>query len=1030
MSIALVERTGFEVDAIDVFCADEETEILTSRGWLRHGELRAGDLAWGIDPETQRGLWTRVERVNRFPAAPRKLLRIEGRGMSALVTAGHRWLVRRRHGQTRGASTRRCWEFRTSGHLDAECAIPTAACPTLVTPKVYSDTLVEAVAWYWTEGHDRRAPQSGVMIAQSLVANPRHVEAIRRALTGTFGPASVKLPGLGGPAAWVERRNGRNAEFCLNRAAGAELQQHAPGRVPSPTFLCALTAAQLDRFIERSLDGDGTRSGVHTLAQKSEAAASMFQMACILAGRSANLRFRKVRPTVPYRMATVAVNQRSAVKPMRQAVVEWVEHEGLVWCPTTTVGTWLARRRGTTYFTGNCGFGGSSQGIHKSGATVRVAANHSELALDCHAKNFPQTEHWQADMVDASDPQVLDRKGKKVSGRYLDPATLPAARYSWFSPACTHHSMANAKKIYARGLQVALFEDEDWDHQRYANSERSRVTMSCVLKYAAARRPEIVVVENVVEVTKWGPNGNGATFKWWLAELDKLGYDHHLCWFNSMFFPPCPQSRDRLYIVAWRKGNTAPTLDYRPTAYCTSQRCGGRIVEAIQTWKRPTAAWVTETWGKYGSQYDYRCPECSSVVHPASWMALSAIDFTNLGPTLEERIAAGKRPAPNTWERIRRAVEKYRNAPPIILPKEVVGAQQVEVAHTEAGTASVSASDRRCVDHRVRSVAERLPTLAQRNTVGMVVDGAVVPLRSGRPRADALGSPLPALVANGSRLALALTVKNNGALDEAGYRGHHTAESLGSITAHPSQSVVALVVPNRTNNVAHHAGETLDPVMTSATEAVVLAAAGNTYEPPGQTRARAALSPLFTQSATAEFAVAAAPVLRGDHFQDRHVGESMCTVSAGGGRGGEHHAVVTALFSKINGGPEDTSWHGMADPLNTITGRDTTGLVVVPWIEHWQSDPVHVTEQLATITARLRHTLASIEPSDEPITDEQMLGVRFRMLEPDPELRRAMAFDDDYILIGNKGQMTAGLGNAVTPPVAEWITERCLATLR
>lgn len=58
------------------------------------------------------------------------------------------------------------------------------------------------------------------------------------------------------------------------------------------------------------------------------------------------------------------------------------------------------------------------------------------------------------------------------------------------------------------------------------------------------------------------------------------------------------------------------------------------------------------------------------------------------------------------------------------------------------------------------------------------------------------------------------------------------------------------------------------------------------------------------------------------------------------------------------------------------------------------------------------------------------MQVRFRMLQPDPELRRAMAFGDDYVLLGNKGQMTAGLGNAVTPPVSAWITERCLATLR
>lgn len=41
----------------------------------------------------------------------------------------------------------------------------------------------------------------------------------------------------------------------------------------------------------------------------------------------------------------------------------------------------------------------------------------------------------------------------------------------------------------------------------------------------------------------------------------------------------------------------------------------------------------------------------------------------------------------------------------------------------------------------------------------------------------------------------------------------------------------------------------------------------------------------------------------------------------------------------------------------------------------------------------------------------------------DPELRRAMAFEDDYILLGNKTQVVSGLGNAVTPPTATWKLE-------
>src|SRR5690606_10928735 len=180
---------------------------------------------------------------------------------------------------------------------------------------------------------------------------------------------------------------------------------------------------QLELFIERSIDADGTRSGVVTFSQKRHDLASIFQMACLLAGRSAHIRTRMQNADYP--MNAVAVHQRRDARPLRQATVEWVAHDGIVWCPTTGTGTWMARRNGTAYFTGNCGYGGSSQGIHAAGATVLAAANHDELNLECHASNFTETEHWQADLVDANNPEVINRKGKKVPGRYMDPADLP-----------------------------------------------------------------------------------------------------------------------------------------------------------------------------------------------------------------------------------------------------------------------------------------------------------------------------------------------------------------------------------------------------------------------------------------------------------------------------------------------------------------------------------------------------------------------------------------------------------------------------
>ena len=121
-------------------------------------------------------------------------------------------------------------------------------------------------------------------------------------------------------------------------------------------------------------------------------------------------------------------------------------------------------------------------------------------------------------------------------------------------------------KLLLPGIESTNLEQDEFDEAAYANSERSRVTMSCVLRYADRHKPEILVVENVVEVTHWGPGRDGSTFAWWKRTLANIGYEIECVFLNSQFFPPCPQSRDRVYIVAWKRGDARPNLDYRPLA--------------------------------------------------------------------------------------------------------------------------------------------------------------------------------------------------------------------------------------------------------------------------------------------------------------------------------------------------------------------------------------------------------------------------------------------------------------------------------
>lgn len=614
---------------------------------------------------------------------------------------------------------------------------------------------------------------------------------------------------------------------------------------------------------------------------------------------------------------------------------------------------------------GFCGFGGSSQGIAAAGAEIRVAFNHDPLAIECHAANYPRTNHLRADLVDHE------------RADYLDPADLPAARFAWFSPGCTHHSPANAQKLYGLGRQALLFDlADDFDEAAYAKSERSRVTMSCVLRYISRNRPEIGVVENVVEVTKWGPGRDGSTFKWWLRELKLLGYEVECCFFNSQFFPPCPQSRDRIYIVFWRKGNQRPDLDYRPVAYCTSERCGGRHVNAVQSFNQPTTAWPLLKWGKYDRQYIYRCPDCLARVEPAAWPAYTAINWANLGPAIHERAALGLRPlADKTFARLRRAVAKFHGFPPLLLPAKSVWGVDRPVSYP--CTTQTTQQDKALV------------------CAGLVPQRTNVLARAALEQANSLTTA----GGGGHALLTAALVPQRGVNVPCS-----VGEQCNTLTAHGDQAVASVMLPAM---IELRGGGSVECGQHPVFDAAQTVTAGGSHH-----------------------GLMSMPLIRNGQDNDcaRSAIESAFTMRAGGG---SLQLLTPALFAKFNGGPGDTAWHTVCDPFNTVTQHDTHGLIFLPWFDQFGADPATVTRELAVQMPRLRDLLAACtELPRAAVTDEDLMLAHFRMLEPDPELRRVMAFGEDYILLGNKTQKTAGLGNAVTPPVASWITERCLATLR
>lgn len=339
------------------YCVDAETEIFTRRGWLKWDEVRPGDETLSINESTGRTVWQVIKDVAKFDAIPREMVDFCANNFSALTTPNHRWLT-----QTYSTVTRTWeWRWRTSETLTSLDRIPRALprgdAPIVAT---HTDALVELVAWIYTEGcvstgvHGR----SRITIDQDRLANPEKCERIRLALKREFGDAG-----------WGESlRRGSSVTWRLGVNVSAALLPHLGGRakVPSMDFLTSLTKAQLDLFIEVSILGDGwsrftsvnSKKKSHFFGQNVGSRLDAFEAACALAGVATSGHHLGVPAgwgNKPHASVTLVDSQFYLPKATnRPNSLKSVGYEGVVWCPTMLEHhTWLARRNGAAYFTGN-----------------------------------------------------------------------------------------------------------------------------------------------------------------------------------------------------------------------------------------------------------------------------------------------------------------------------------------------------------------------------------------------------------------------------------------------------------------------------------------------------------------------------------------------------------------------------------------------------------------------------------------------------------------------------------------------------
>lgn len=508
-----------------------------------------------------------------------------------------------------------------------------------------------------------------------------------------------------------------------------------------------------------------------------------------------------------------------------------------------------------------CGAGGSSSGLATlPGVKVVMAANHWQLAIDSHQANHPDTDHSSADISQ------------------VEPSWFPTTDILWASPECTNHSVAKGVKRQ-RAVNEALFELDGTRPLTDDAANRSRATMWDVPRFAEFHHYKAIIIENVVDAYRWIP------FQQWLSVMEAYGYEHEIVWLNSMHAQarglPAPQSRDRMYVVFWLKGNRKPDLQKwtRPQAFC--ERHG--FIQAVQVFKKK------EKWGRYRAQYLYRCPSCAAIVEPGWLPASSAIDWSIAGTRIGDR---DKPLSPKTMTRIEKGIERYwkplvvtaagntydgvntgsnyLRAYPTDTPLPV---QQTTLQHGLALPPLITDGIRG--EGTVQSGTDPMLTQTTAQTKGVFYDPLIVRGEGNESATKPTSQALGALTAAGSQF-LVVPVE--------GRDGKNAAPGSDALRTQSTRNETGIVVPLRNNGVAKSAHDPIDTV----------SAGGNHHG-------------LLMRHNTA----------RGNPAQMvTPVGEVMRSLTPAG-----HQSLLTPYY-----GASETA-HPTSDPHGTLTTNDRYGLV-------------------------------------------------------------------------------------------------------
>lgn len=337
-------------------CCSADTECLTKDGWKAYDQLVTGELIYTFNMETHQLELKPLQQVNIYDYNDDLLELTNGLGTaSQLVTPNHR-VVRKLNNSTYNNKTGNIkYVFEDASDLE-DYSHPLLLTAAPIGNRVgvnMTDDEIRLLAWVLSDAN-MEIDKNRIRIYQSKI---KYVTEIRELLTRLGIEFSEKIRDNQGDEWNKDKKlsgDGRlpNYQFSIYGEWASRYREYTDcirNAIPK-SFKDNATKHQIEVFIDEYIKADGNGGSNEErkkIYKKYQQMVDDLQEILTIAGYATNVRKQETG-------VNILVIYEVPVKEI--SIINRVPYKGVVWCPTTENGTFVARRNGFTFITGNSPF--------------------------------------------------------------------------------------------------------------------------------------------------------------------------------------------------------------------------------------------------------------------------------------------------------------------------------------------------------------------------------------------------------------------------------------------------------------------------------------------------------------------------------------------------------------------------------------------------------------------------------------------------------------------------------------------------